>query len=382
VAQLASRQLSKKAVKESGLPEDPPVISMNMFRSIPKKREYLARAFRQLGIIGLLERVASVRGAGLVVLTYHRIAEPSLDRFYEPVISATPESFRAQVRWLHHHIRLLTLNELLAQVETGLSWGGLAVLLTFDDGYRDNFDIAVPILQECDVPATFFIPTAFVESPRLPWWDQVAYVIKETHVRQFTLEYKTSGRASSLFIDLETMPRTSAIMTIIRAFLHETVADQAWFLEQLSMQAEVAVDHNSLGRALFMTWEQVRQLASLGKGLTIGSHSHSHHKLAKLDDDSQRHELAGSKRILETRINQEVAALAYPFGWPGTYTVRTKMLAIEAGYRLAFASREGVNWPRRLDRFEVCRLVVGLGDSPALLQSRTALHAMFGASFL
>jgi peptidoglycan/xylan/chitin deacetylase (PgdA/CDA1 family) len=354
---------------------------MNIFRGIPNKREYLARAFRRLGVIGLLERVASVRGAGLVVLTYHRIAEPGSDRFYEPVISATPESFRAQVRWLREHVRLVTLNELVAQVETGLSWGGMVVLLTFDDGYRDNFDIAVPILQECDVPATFFIPTAFLESPRLPWWDQVAYVIKETRARRFTLECKNGGRAS-LLIDLETMPRTVAIMTIIRAFLDETIADEAWFLDQLSMRAEVAVDHDSLGRALFMTWEQVRQLAGSGKHLTIGSHSHSHHKLAKLDDDSQRHELAGSKRILEARINQEVTALAYPFGWPGTYTARTKVLAIEAGYRLAFASREGVNWPRRLDRFEVYRLVVGLGDSPALLQSRTALHAVFGASFL
>ena len=256
-------------------------------------------------------------------------------------------------------------------------------MLTFDDGYRDNFDVAVPILRERNVPATFFIPTAFLESPRLPWWDHVAYVIKQTQMRRLTLERNPGGSgAPPLVIDLETMPRTVAIMTIIRAFLDDTIADERWFLDQLSERAEVDVDHEGLGRALFMTWDQVRQLADSGAGLTVGSHAHSHHKLAGLDDESQRNELAGSKRILEARLGREVTALAYPYGWPGTYTASTKALAAEAGYRLAFTSREGVNRPGTLDPYEISRLGVGSGDSAALLRARTALHAAFGASFL
>ena len=142
------------------------------------------------------------------------------------------------------HVRLLTLDELVAQVETGSPWREPVALLTFDDGYRDNFDVAVPILRERNVPATFFIPTAFLESPRLPWWDHVAYVIKQTQVRRLTLERNRGGRSGSppLVIDLEIMPRTVAIMTIIRAFLDETITDEQWFLEQLSGRAEVDVD--------------------------------------------------------------------------------------------------------------------------------------------
>ena len=64
------------------------------------KREYLARALGGLGVLGLLERLTAAWRPWLVVLTYHRIAEPGADRFYDPVISATPESFRAQVEWL------------------------------------------------------------------------------------------------------------------------------------------------------------------------------------------------------------------------------------------------------------------------------------------
>jgi len=256
--------------------------------------------------------------------------------------------------------------------------------LTFDDGYRDNFDVAVPILRERNIPATFFIPTAFLESPRLPWWDHVAYVIKQTQMLRLTLERNPGGGSAAppLVIDLETMPRSMGIMTIVRAFLDDTIADEQWFLEQLSRRAEVDVDHDGLGRALFMTWDQVRALADSCAGLTVGSHAHGHQKLAGLDDESQRNELARSKQILEDRLGCQVLALAYPFGWPGTYTASTKAFAAEAGYRLAFTSREGVNRPSALDPYEVSRLGVGSGDSPALLRARTALHAAFGASFL
>ena len=189
-----------------------------MFRGIPNKREFLARVFGRLGILRVLEQTIARQRPGLVVLTYHRIAEPGADSFYDPVISATPESFRAQVEWFHNRVRLLTLDELIDQVESGLPWREPVMLLTFDDGYRDNFDLAVPILRERNVPATFFIPTGFLESPRLPWWDHVAYVIKQTHARRLVVDRCSTGGTPPLEIDLQTMSRSTAIMTIIRAF--------------------------------------------------------------------------------------------------------------------------------------------------------------------
>ena len=186
-------------------------------------------------MLGFLERTIARRRPGLVVLTYHRIAEPGVDLFYEPVISATPESFRAQVEWLHNRVRLLTLDELVDQVESGSPWREPAMLLTFDDGYRDNFDLAVPILRERSVPATFFVPTAFLDSPRLPWWDHVAYAIKKTQVQQIIVECSAhDGGLPPLEIDLQTMSRTAAIMTIIRAFLDGTITDERWFLDRLA----------------------------------------------------------------------------------------------------------------------------------------------------
>jgi peptidoglycan/xylan/chitin deacetylase (PgdA/CDA1 family) len=353
-----------------------------ILRAVPNKREFAAKMLGHLGMLHVLERAAAAWQPVLTVLTYHRIAEPGTNLFFDPVISATPDSFRAQIDWLYNHTRILTLEELINRAHNGSLGREPALLVTFDDGYRDNFDVAVPILAERNVPATFFIPTAFLETPHLPWWDEVAYVIKRTRVCRLTLERSPEQRASPLEIDLETIPRTTAIMTIIRAVLEETVGDERRFLDQLAARAEVTVDAESLGRSLFMSWDQVRRLPEAGAEFTIGSHSHSHPNLARLDDDSQRRELTDSKKILETRVGCEIKAFAYPYGWPGTYTKGTKAIVTEAGYSLAFASCEGVTRAESFDPLEISRLGVGSGDSTVLLRARIVLHAAFGRSFL
>ena len=191
-------------------------------------------------------------------------------------------------------------------------------LLTFDDGYRDNFDLAVPILRERQVPATFFIPSAFLESPRLPWWDHVAYAIKQTSVARFVMECSPVAGQPPLEIDLQTLPRTVAMMKIIRAFLDDAITDERWFLDQLTKRCMVEVDSEGLGRELFVSRARLQELAHSGRDLTIGSHSHSHRKLASLDEETQRSELAGSKQILRDRAKVPYQAHSpTPMAGPG-----------------------------------------------------------------
>jgi peptidoglycan/xylan/chitin deacetylase (PgdA/CDA1 family) len=336
----------------------------------------------RLGILKLLESVAAATRPALIVFTYHRIGQPGIDPFYDPVISATPESFRAQVDWLRRRFRIVTLDRLVAETASSSRSREPVVLLTFDDGYRDNFQVAAPILRERNVPATFFLATAFLESPNLPWWDNVAYVIKRTQIQRLTVNRDRQGSLPPLVLDLEAISRQTAIMMIIREFLDEAISDRAWFLSQLAKCAQVDVNSEALAHDLFMTWDHVWELAASSTGFSIGSHAHTHRKLSSLDADTQRHELAGSKEILEARLGCEVKALAYPYGWLSTYDSRTVALAAQTGYRLAFSSQEGVNRLNRINAYEVRRLSVGSGDSTALLRARTALHALVGKSFL
>ena len=346
-----------------------------------------------MGLIGLLEQIA-VRRPVLVVLTYHRIAMPGnvSNPYYDPVISATPDTFEAQMRFLSTRFQFLGLEALLnIAADKGMNArisskaGKPMALVTFDDGYRDNCETALPILRRFGVPATFFIPTGFLDAARLPWWDHVACVLKRTRVPRLTLE-RCPGDAEPIVINLGPTlggpQRTTAITTVIRSFLEGAIEDEPWFLARLDEQAEVPIDSMTLGRELFMGLDQVRQL--IDAGMSVGSHGQSHRALAGLDDSAQRHELTESKRFLESALGLEIKALAYPFGWGGTFTARTMQFAIEAGYCLAFSSREGVNRPgtAAFQPFTLRRLNVGTGDSPSLLRARVVLHATVGNSFL
>jgi peptidoglycan/xylan/chitin deacetylase (PgdA/CDA1 family) len=359
-----------------------------LLEQIPNKRLMIARVAGALGILRLLEAIAARREPSIVVLTYHRIAVPddATRPYYDPVISARPESFRAQIRFLAQRFQVLTLEELLylqaGREATNRVKRPLA-LITFDDGYRDNHETALPILQRYHVPATFFIPTKFLEDPSLPWWDHVASVLKTTEVDALRLERFPQDN-EPLFIKLGPRAgsgeRTTAIWKVIGHFLDGTIADYPWFLDQLNVQARVTLDTQAAGRELFMGWDELRQLTRAGMG--IGSHGHSHQALGRLSEDAQRIELSTSRMLLQRGTGKEVRALAYPFGWNLTYTRRTQELATEVGYRLAFSSLEGINTLTSLHREPMAlrRLNVGMGDSPSLLRARAVSYATLGCS--
>ena len=146
-------------------------------------------------------------------------------------------------------------------------------------------------------------------------------MLKQTRVAQLILKrwpedtdpiVITPGRAP------DAQHCTAAIATVIRLFLEGAVKDEAWFLAQLNVEAEVPVDSTRLGSGLFMDVSRVKQL--IAAGMAIGSHGQRHQSLAGLEECVQRHELGGSKQFLQSVLGLEVHALAYPFGWAGSFT--------------------------------------------------------------
>lgn len=235
------------------------------------------------------------------------------------------------------------------------------------------------------MPAAFFLPTGLLANPQLPWWDHVACVLKQTQVPGFTLP-RQPGDPGSIRVELGpdagADQRTAGIATVIGEFLNGAIPDVPWFLAQLEARAEVQVDGAAQGQALFMSLDQVKQLQAAG--MSIGSHGESHRALADLDDAAQMRELTASRQFLEQLLGVKIRALAYPFGWEGTFTARTIELAAEAGYHLAFSAREGINRPgtTSFQPYSLHRLNVGAGDSPALLRARAISHVTLGRSFL
>lgn len=316
---------------------------------ISHKRAFLATALRRSGLLRVLEVLA--RRPGLLVLGYHRIGSLAGNPFYDGVFSATPDDFARQVRHLRDRFRVLTLDQVLAGGPE-LALREPCVLITFDDGYRDNVDLALPILQDLAVPATFFLPTDFLEQPRLFWWDRLAYILKHNPVANLETE--------------------------VNACLMAPPDDIPGRLDQLQRRAEIDVPEAELARSLLMDWDGARRL--LGSGMTVGSHARSHRNLARLDEANQRDELLGSKAVLEANLGVEISALAYPYGVADAFTDQTCELAIEAGYRLTFGFQGGINRPGRPPRSAISRINVGHADTPDLFRTRAAMLSAFGRS--
>jgi len=339
---------------------------------MPTKRDRLAHQLDRYGVLRMLERIALRRG--LLVVNYHRIGTSDGNVFDDGVFSAQPEDFEAQVVYLRRHFRLLSLSELLGFSSNGFHFPEPCALITFDDGYRDNFDLAFPILRKHATSAVFFVPTDYIENPQLTWWDHIAYVVKKT--QRPTLSLQTNPPVE---IDLTKTSRKNAIFQILRAFKSASKADEAGFLSQLEEATEVQVDRAALGRELFMSWSDLRKMDDAG--MSIGSHTHTHQILAQLPEADQRRELSRSRDLLQKHLTQPVTAISYPVGGPDKFTATTQKLCRELGYTLGFSFYGGINRPGQTDPFDIKRIGIDITDSAGLSRTRIVFTTAFGKTF-
>jgi peptidoglycan/xylan/chitin deacetylase (PgdA/CDA1 family) len=239
------------------------------------KRERLVRRLDRVGVNRLLALAA--RRSGLLTLAYHRIGVGANQPFDDGLLSASAEDFRDQIRHLRDHFDVLNGDTLLQAMQGGtLSLKRPSALITFDDGYRDNYELAFPILRELGVPAVFFVAARFVDEPALTWWDRVAYVVKSTQQSVLQLDYP-----AGVTIDVRKIGPSQAIRQILRTYKQTHEIDQQRFFERLEATAKVEVDSPALGRGLFMSWDQVRELSH--GGMEIGGHTYNHPILSRID---------------------------------------------------------------------------------------------------
>src|SRR5271156_256752 len=151
------------------------------------KRELLSQAVLRSGAAFLLRQLPE--RDSLMVLNYHRIDNGDDDLFDSDLFSATSDELNEQISYLKRHISLVTLEEAIAFVDGTINKRSrrCRVLITFDDGYLDNYEVAFPILRSHGVQGVFFLATEMVGSCLVPWWDRIAYLVKTARKRSFSL---------------------------------------------------------------------------------------------------------------------------------------------------------------------------------------------------
>jgi peptidoglycan/xylan/chitin deacetylase (PgdA/CDA1 family) len=264
--------------------------------------------------------------ARLSVLIYHRVLnQPDPFRPSDPNAAAFEERMRLLQRWF----RMLPLAEAVHRL-MNQSLPARAMAVTFDDGYADNFTVALPILQRLGIPATFFISTGFLDGGRM-WNDGVIEAVRNhpgpmldlsgEGLGSFTLHNLDAKRAAvgALLSKLKYLPRER------REAIAGKIADASG---------------GALPQQLMMTSAQV--LALRAAGMEIGAHTVSHPILARIGFAEARNEMASGKRRLEEILGERVDLFAYPNGKPVTdYGPEHVSLARECGFRAAFSTARG-----------------------------------------
>lgn len=160
-------------------------------------------------VAGLHRRVLGDRA---VVVAFHRISDGPGE-----ALNCRPAVFDALCRLFKRHFFVIPLSELIERLRQNKPVGG-ALSITFDDGYRDNFEVAAPILKRLDLPATFFVATRFIESAQVPFWDERDGVESEwmswAHVRELAAMGFEIGGHTMNHADLGTVTREDALVEI------------------------------------------------------------------------------------------------------------------------------------------------------------------------
>jgi peptidoglycan/xylan/chitin deacetylase (PgdA/CDA1 family) len=314
----------------------------------------------------MLERLP--RRPCLLIFNYHRIGREGNDAYDPGLIEATPEEFDEQMRILKKHYALAELAEAQELVEHPERMRHCRVLVTLDDGYRDNHDVAFPILRSHGIKAAFFLATGFVGTRRVPWWDQVAYLVRRTEKRLLRIHYPRE-----LSFDLCETSRLDVIEALLGLYKSEQTSDPARFLEGVEEACGVARPREAC-EPLFMTWEEARNLAKGGMG--IGSHTHDHELLAKLTPEEQLRQCTLSRQIIAHELGFEVDTMAYPVGSRSSFSDVTQRCLRDTGYRTAFSYYGGINTSSKaIARYDVNRISVG-ASTAARFRMRTAVAAV------
>ncbi|MGO4524736.1 polysaccharide deacetylase family protein [Microvirga sp. 2MCAF35] len=305
----------------------------------------------------------------LVVLNYHRIGSTSNTAGDPNLYSATPKDFEEQVRWLKWNYHISSLDEAIAFVEGKETFRRTGILLTFDDGYKDNYDYAFPILQRNKAQGTFFICTSYIGSSQLPWWDQIAYMLKNSKKAQIALNYP---ERLSFDLSSDWLQVLDHLLAIYKSG-HELDKDK--FLREIAIATGLG-DHRPNQR-IFIDKDELKEMSE--SGMAIGSHTHSHPLLSHLSQDDQLEEVVCSKRMLEEHLGIDIQSLAYPVGSPDSFDGRTQEVLCKAGYRIAFSFYGGSNVVGRTNPYDVRRHHVGIRDGEALFRVRTSTAAVIGS---
>lgn len=317
------------------------------------KRRIVAKVMFATGAITLLTSMRTRLADHLTILVYHRVLDvpdESAFPFDVELVSASTHQFRRQMEYLRRHFQPTTFESVLRARDAGEMPPRGSAIVTFDDGFSDNYEHAFPILRDLGMPATVFLSTGYIDQQELPWYERLAYAVMTTPPEAL--------RSAGLELDGPSDPasRRALIERTLRRLKQVPNGERTAMLDRIFRVLPDGDGWRKDGRSAPLTWEQVREMSACG--IEFGSHTVNHPVLSKVPTDELDYELAGSKRRIEQEIGKPIEVIAYPVGGEEAFDGRVRQAVSRAGYKLGVSYIPGVDRPDSWDPYALRRLHV------------------------
>ncbi len=300
----------------------------------------------------------TIRPGRLTVLNYHRVVDP---RELGPnsdhsLVSADTVRFTAQMDLVRRFFDVIGSGDLLAWLAGRGTLPDHPMLITFDDGYRDNYQVALPVLRNRDLPAVVFVASDCIENRRPFYWDLAAYCFN--HTGQSSLAIPNVGR----FDWTDEKECDLCRRGLLQALKQLPEQQKRRIVEQLPQALNVDVPDDAFSD-LYMDWEQVRALTAAG--VDIGGHTRSHPILSRIPLDQAHREISESKQRIEAEIGKPLRLFAYPNGRSEDFNTELEQLVKNIGFNAAFSLIPGPVSLKtvRKNPFSIRRIYISRNDT-------------------
>jgi peptidoglycan/xylan/chitin deacetylase (PgdA/CDA1 family) len=269
------------------------------------------------------------------VLTYHRVNEtvPSLQ-----LDTISLSQFKNQLSYLKKFFNVLSMADALRMTNEDCL-PPRSVVITFDDGYIDNYELAFPVLKALNLPASFYIPTSGLENGYL-WYDQVVTLIEECPLKRWV--HHVSPELNDKTHKLDLLNATVSKVKTLK--LNERKA----YLNKILIDSEAPEPKRCI-----MSAEQVLDLHR--NGFEIGGHTHDHPILSLEDEKSSSQQISMNKDILQNIIDKEIIGFAYPNGQNEDFQQKDIDILNGFGFEYAVTTVRGGN-SKDTNPFELYRI--------------------------
>ena len=289
------------------------------------------------------------------VLLYHGVSEYNnfhgIENFSKKHISK--KSFLKQMRFLKKNCNVISINE-IEKYKKEKKIKKNTVIITFDDGFENNFKVAVPILKKLNLPCVFYISTGMIGKKDMFWVDKIEDIINRTKIKfiDLYLEKKVRFNLKSKSEKINAVKKIKKYCKSISAFKKDKL------INNLSIITKIKPSNKYSKNYKVMNWKQVKKIAT-NDLFEIGGHSFNHDILTRLPVSKMKTNIKKSIVPLEKKLNKKIKHYSYPEGQSSDYNNNIKRYLRSLGIKICPTAIHGIA-KLNDDNFEIKRIMVGI----------------------